>query len=294
MEDNKDKTIAGKPQSLSDKIREAREEAILLRETSEAYRREGVEQPAPPHKDALEAPTVVNAALGQMNNMLKVNADAAKEKSIELKEARKEADDAKTNLFTTQLEIIKDMHRSMQESQKEIAKSNSPEAAMAMVEKWESIIDRVKPHIAPESSYPPVRAGNDMQLTLQLEKMRQDHALALRKLDLEVGQSNNNFQLKMTQFTEDSNRRWQEYKDGVKFKENAYNGFSDLAASIAAGIDKERGVVSGNPDDEVIQAAVSGFKCQLCKTHVNIPEGAPSVTCPNPECSAEYKIKGGV
>lgn len=289
VHDNKDQTLDHEPESLANKIKKIHEDAILAGATKEAYKEVGLVSPETKGKPDGESPSVVGVALNQMTTMIKENNEMVKEKAKEVVAAHQEADEARANLFATQLEILKNMQSEMVESRKVISAQNSPEAAVAMVEKWEGIFNKWRPP-ATEKPTHVQHSGPSDEVTLKLEEMRQVHDLEMKKLDLQIAAQNNEFQLKMLQFNEDSQRRWKEYQDGTKFKENAYNGFSDLAASIAAGIDKERKGVASDTED-TIQATVTGFKCQGCGQHITIPEGAEKVVCETPGCGAEYAIK---
>jgi len=286
---DKDKHLAEQPESLAVKIKQAQEEAILTKATAQAYGLDAVKVEPAAAKTGEEAPSVVSVAMNQMNNMIKETTEMAKEKGTEVTQARKEADEARANLFTTQLSIIQEMHKSLMESQKQMVEQNSPEKSIATVEKWEGIISKFRPPPASEPSVHESKATTD-QTTITLEGMRESHELAMEEIRGNREQANNEFKLRMVQFEEDTKRRWGEYKDGVKFKENAYSGFSDLAASIAAGIDKERGIQSPGEEGS-IQATVEKFRCQLCGTGIDIPPGVEKVVCSKPECAAEYAIR---
>jgi len=289
VQDNRDKTLAQQPESLAARIKAAQDDALVMKATAQAYGLNEVKVDTGGHKGESEAPSVVSAAMTHMDSMIKETNEMSKEKEKELLQARKEADDARASLFTTQLQVIQNMQDSLMESQKRMSEQNSPEAAISTVEKWETIFNKFRPQVSNEPSAALAKGTSD-QTTITLEKMRQDHDREMKQIDLQITTLNNDFQLRMLQFNEDSRRRWKEYEDGNKLKENAFGGFSDLAASIAAGIDKERGVGTAAPE-ESIQAAVSGFKCQLCGTHVDIPEGVERVVCSKPGCGAEYAIK---
>ena len=289
MADNRDRTLAEQPESLAARIKRAQEDAMVMKATAQAYGFDAVKVEQGSSKSDSEAPSVVSAAMSQMNNMIKETTEMAKDTRKEVDIARKEADDARANLFTTQLTVIQNMQNNLMESQKRIGEQNSPESAVATVEKWETIFNKFRPQVTGEPTVATAKTSSD-ETTIILEKLRQQHNVELKKLDLQIAAQNNDFNLRMLQFNEDSRRRWKEYDDGNKFKEGAFGGFSDLAAAIAAGIDKERGVATA-AGEGTIQAAVSGFKCQVCGKHVDIPEGVEKVVCSNPECGAGYDIK---
>ena len=289
VQDNRDRSLANQPESLAARIKRVQEDAIEAKAVAQAFGLNEVKVEPASNKDDKEAPSVVNAALSQMNNMIKETSEMAKDKGTELKEARKDADEARSNLFTTQLQVIQQMQGSLLESQKRMSEQNSPEAAIAIVEKWESIFNKFRPQVTTDNPIATAKISSD-QTTITLEKMRQEHDLEMEKIKAAREEVNNRFQLQMLQFQDESRRKYKEYEDGVKFRNNAYNGFSDLAASIAAGIDKERGGQSA-VGEGIIEAAMSGFSCKNCGTHIDIPDGVSKVKCANSECGAEYKIE---
>jgi glycine cleavage system regulatory protein len=289
VQDNKDKTLSQEPESLSQKIKKVQEDAILAEATTEAYRQHGMKPPEEKPKGGEEAPSVVSVALNQMNNMIKETNEMAKAKSVEVTAARKEADDARTNLFTTQLAMINELHKNLMETQKKMGEMNSPESAMAMVEKWEGILNRFKPQLQPESTPVHAKVTTD-ETALKLEQMRQNHEIEMEKLRSDRQKADHEFELRMAQFQEEIRRHYREYEDSMKFRENAYNGFSDLAASIAAGIDKERGVAT-RVAENAAEPVLGGFNCELCGTHIDLMEGQEDYICPKDGCHATYKVK---
>jgi hypothetical protein len=289
VQDNSDRHLAERPESLAARIKRAQEDAIEAKAVAQAYGLSGVKGEEEGHKEEAEAPSVVNQAMNQMNNMIKETNEMAKQKNEELKEARTDADQARADLFKTQLEIIQQMQGSLMDAQKRMQEQNSPEAAVATVERWEGIFSKFRPQPPAESNVAVAKASSD-QTTIKLEEMKQAHEIQMEQMKGEREHQSQEFQLRMAQFNEETKRHYREYEDSVKLRSDAYGGFSDLVSAIAAGVDKERGGVA-TAAEEVIEAAVNGFRCQMCGTHIDIPEGAEKVTCPKPECGAEYSIR---
>lgn len=287
--DNKDKTLAEEPASLANRIKKARDQALEDIAVAQVYGLDVNQVSKGAATPNSEPASAVSTALNSMGNVITQANETSKEKTGEVQKARQEADDARTNLFSTQLQVIQSMQKSLIESQDKMSEHNSPEQALGIVQKWQEMLNTFQPKVAEKTvTVSPASNNNANEITLQ--KMRQDHETEMERLRGEREMQKEEFALRMAQFNEDTKRRYKEYDDGQKFKDNAFSGFSDLAASIAAGIDKDS---SGAPvtNEPTIQAAVSAFNCQSCGTHLDVAEGAETVVCPKAGCGAEYAIK---
>ncbi len=285
--DNRDKHLSDEEFSMAERIKRAQADALEAKTYMDTL---GI-KPADMGEKAGQGESiqsqVVSTALNKMGDMVGEADKRLKETGEKLETARKESDDAKAMLMKEQMDGLKQVLGGLQASIKEIEVKNSPEAAIATFEKWRNILNQF-PKEKEVVSAPPSAVSE--QTTITLEKMRQEHELAIEKLRSDREQANNEFRLKMQQFEEERERRIAEYRDNLKFRDNAVNGFSDLAASIAAGIDRNRGVAPA-AEEEIVQAAVSGFNCQMCGSHIDIPDGVDKVACPKKECGAMYDVK---
>ena len=245
--------------------------------------------------DTLQA-GVVGAVLTAMTGMNSALKETAETKEKEIKEARASEDTAKQNFFQLQADAINAARKEMTTLMQDIMAKNTPQAAIAGFRDFKAFFDEVAPKpVAPSDGGERAARMVDNQTALKLEEMHQNHALAMKKIDLEISQQQNAFQLQLTQFKEDSERRWQEYRDSKTLRSDALGGFQDLAAAIAAGIDKERGVgakAGDEPASPRLEATLKQFRCNLCQTVVNVddPEAA-SVACPNPECGTVFHLR---
>lgn len=288
VKDDKDEHLAAEKPTLTERLKKASEDALEARMTAQIYGgtpqggEGGGEKP-----ESLQA-SVVTSALTQMNNMVSEANMMAKEKEKEVIQARREADEARANLFTAQLVAIKNMQDGLAISSAKAAAQGTPEAMIATIEKYGTMMEKLKPKVSTASESVAATGVTDA-VRIEIEKMRQGHAFAMKGLELQMLNQNNQFSLQMAQFEEDSKRRWREYEDGRDLKQSALGGFGDLASAISAGISRERGGPTG--EEEVIQASVGSFPCEFCKTMVPVNGGASKAVCPNTECGASYNIK---
>ena len=245
---------------------------------------------------------VVSSVMVAMTNMQKQLADTAQKKEEDVKEARKNEDTTKQQFFQLQADILNAARAEMTTIMREIQTKNTPAGAIAGFKEFKAFFDDMSPKPPPSDGGEKTARMVDNQTALKLEEMHQNHALAMKKLDLEIGQQRDSFQLQLVQFKEDSERRWQEYRDGKALRGDALGGFQDFAAAIAAGIDKGRGVSAPHQGGIDSRAAsvpeehpglpLKQFKCQFCHNLVTVDDpDADSVLCPTPGCDTEFHLK---
>ena len=293
MVDNKDKNLGEEKLTITERVMEAQTQALevaamtktLGLNPQEILGGKEAKEPA----ESIQG-QVVSSALKTLGDMQTGLIKESDKKSELLDKARANEDEARTNLYTGQIAEITAMRKEVAEQYKAVQAQNTPQAAMASLKELQAFYENMKPAKTDEIHVQP-KGGISEQTTLTLEKMRYDHEKEKSVIDLKIAEMNNNFQIEMLKFNEESRRRWREYEDGQKFKQHGLQGFEDLAASIAAGIDRGRG---GQPSEEeaVIEVETSKFKCQFCKSEIEVGDGVGMVTCPNPECNAEYNVKG--
>jgi len=71
--------------------------------------------------------------------------EIAKDKQKEVDQARKEADEARANLYTTQLAQIQSMQKELIDTIQKVREQGTPEAAMGVIEKYQGMIEKLRP-----------------------------------------------------------------------------------------------------------------------------------------------------
>jgi len=286
MNEDKDKHLAEEKPTFAQRLQRSQEDAIEATVVAKTFG-VGTQENPPPKEDPIQA-QIVTAAFGQMNNIIDKSHQSDKDKEVALSKAREETTTAKTDLYNTQMAQLHLMQQTFADALQKAQTNNSPKAAMEAISAYQEMVEKLTPKPANDGNMA-VNRNMDSSLALQIEKMRQDHELEMKRFDKSITDQNNTFSLQMLQFQEDSRRRWREYEDGKEMKESAMSGFGDIAGALGAGITRERG--ESRRDDEVIQASVGSFPCEFCGTKVLVNPGESTVSCPKPECGASYNIQ---
>jgi len=240
--------------------------------------------------ESLQA-SIVKGAMSQqamiMDELHKQTAEANKE----LLEARKEREQAQTQLYNERISILQGEKQKLDAAAQQ---AKGVGAAPSELDAYKKVREALKEEIdelkkgAPPPSGPPL--GLSAETHIKLQEMSQNHELEMKRLDIELSRQDREFNIKLAEWQEESRRRWREYEDKVGMQQKGFDGFSDLAGAISSGIGKERETISRG-GEESIQALASQFPCQFCKTKVLIQPGELTATCPNEECGAIYNVK---
>jgi len=288
VKDDKDEHLAEEKPTFADKMKKASEDALEQKLIGQIYGGGSQGGDGGGGKaDSIQA-TVVTSALTQMNSMVHEANMMAKAKEGEIIQARKEADEARANLFTSQLATIQNMQKDLAAATAKAAEQGTPEAAMGVIKQYGAMMEELRPKVSTDGDAVAVktRVVSD-EVSIRLEEMRQGHEFKMEELKAQMANQNQQFQIQLLQFNEDSRRRWREYEDGKEMKQDALGGFSDLASALSAGISRERGIPAEG--EEVVEASVGSFPCEFCKTMVPVVSGSSLATCP--KCGASFNIK---
>lgn len=253
--------------------------------------------------------SIVNAAFGMMkdaNHEIREEA-ASKQKQIDV--AFQQRDEAKAQSLQVQLGQLMDSQRKLDEALASL-KAGAGTSAVSQLREAKELLAEVKKMAGEERQGPtsPVSVGLSAELQITIMKMQQDHDFAMKKMDLEIANSNRDWELKKAEFIDNKEFKQREYEDKVKSRETGMGGFSDILAAVATGLTAERTGIAA-PASSAIQAqppsaappvhvegqekppfkaAINKFPCQSCGYPVEITAGETVAKCES--CKAEYDI----
>jgi hypothetical protein len=250
------------------------------------------------------AATIVSKALDINQKTNEQLQEQVRHKEIDVANAIKEADRTKEQLMTIIASQVSGAVNKMEERLEEIKKGASQ---VAPPKSWIEQLRELKELEAvlnPDRHSPPPSPGlQDLTATLQLQQIKNEHELAMKKFDVELQRMQTDLQLRLTEMSENSKWKNREYEDDRKFKSSALEQVGDIAAGIAAGLGsaKVAGGIAGQPeaadDTQYDQpqkgrhsAVIEAFKCQTCGGDIKVPDEGDQVTCPNMECGTTYAL----
>lgn len=259
---------------------------------------EYAEKPKNEEGSSIQA-TIVNKAIEQGENAYKALERLTDKKDAEIEKARSETNKAKEELYSLQAAQLKEVAARVEKAMEELKAGGSPKTAIEVIHEAEVVADYINQHNIAKNGQTVVRSGEVSEETkITLEKMRMDHELALKQIDLQIAELNNKFNLELAEFKENSRRHWAEYENNNRFRQEGMQGLGDVVASIAAGINQERqGEVGSQPTriranrakaQPARETAPEEYECENCQTLIQVPPGASSFRCP--ECDTEYNV----
>jgi hypothetical protein len=146
--------------------------------------------------------------------------------------ARLEADKAKSDLFSITAQQIGGALENIKELRQEIKQGSPPRDLVTQVKEARELLTVLSP---PQPKEAPAPVGVDSTVTIALEKMRMDHEMTIKGLDLQLQKMNQEFQIQLSKINTDNSYKKQEYEDSKNFKSRGLDTLSDAAAAIAAG-----------------------------------------------------------
>lgn len=270
-----------------------------------------------PPEESLAA-SIVNKAMEISSQANQRVQDLANRNDESAQKARAEADKAKNDLFAIVSQQIGGALEKIEKMRDEIKTGSKPRDLAEEVKSARDLLTILQP---PQREAPVV-SGVDSNVTVTLEKMRMDHEMSLKNLDLQLQKMNQEFQLALAKLNSDESYRKREYEDNNSYRQRNMDTFSDIAASIAAGFGgnkdeereesievprespvgrrttaKDRNIVAppsiNNPgivNDKVNETgdAQESFECQNCGDTIFVKPGQKVVVCK--KCNSEYNI----
>jgi DNA-directed RNA polymerase subunit RPC12/RpoP/predicted Holliday junction resolvase-like endonuclease len=253
------------------------------------------------------AASIVNKALDVNLETNKNLQEQVNKRETDINEARREADKAKTELYSVIAGQVAGALDKLEKVQDEIRRG--PEKGQT-----KSLVDQVKEARdlllaltpEPKTGPPPVTSSNDLQLTITLETMKQNHEVNMKKLDLELQKMQTDLQLKLAEIADAAKWKEREYSEGSEFKKNALTQVTDVASAAVAAFNARNagagGAITGQPGQQQmtgqdtppgkgVTAVVRSFNCQKCGTEIVVPEDGSEVKCPTPGCGVKYGFK---
>lgn len=299
MSDDKGKNLGEKELSLADKIQkrveEVAEAAVVIKTLG--IRPDSLEGNAKEKDGADNLPaTLLTGALDAYKDAAKRAQETLDKKEADLKAARDSEDVAKAAYYQVQVDAVKETQARIEKALDELKKGGEPRDAVSILKEADDLIQHVnkmRPQPSTESKGTVVISE---ETQIRLEEMRQAHDIEMKKLDIQISQMNQDFQIRLAEFQDNRTAKMREYDDRKDFRNRGLEGFEDLAHSMAQGLTREReGSVSTkgrkSVAEETVQAAVRQFSCQFCGTKIPVKSDSESVTCPNDECGAQYEVK---
>lgn len=270
--------------SLADKIlahKERMKEAELVTQASDEG--EG-------GKGESLATTIVTKSIDATDKAVaRLNEDTATLKK-EIAEGRLEAQNNWKLFIDEKLERIKDAEAQAAKSAQKAGEAGAPPDVFAVYDKVQGELAKLLASQPPPAAEAQTGIKDETRITLA--RMELDQTRVLAEIQAQQQQHQQEFAIRMAEFTEESKRRWAEYNDGKRFKEQGLSGFQDLAAAIGAGIRQDQGEAAGIAEESSLEASLGSFPCQFCHTNIEVPPGTQKVVCPNEECGATFNLKG--
>lgn len=233
--------------------------------------------------------SIVTTAMQQQKVIMDQLNQQVAEANKELLAARKEREEAQTQLYNERISILQGEKQKLDET----AKAAGPKAPKSEMEAYRDIraelqkeIDELKKNAPPPATGAGTGVSDATQITLK--KLELDQAKVLEGMQADRADKQQAFDLKLREFDEDSKRRWAEYADSRAFRQQGIEGVTDLVGAIGAGITKE--MPPGKGKAGAVEASISQFPCQICGTLIPVEPGETHVFCSNEECKAEYDI----
>lgn len=248
------------------------------------------------------AATVVKEAMANSAKLVERANEMADRKDTAALEARKEADKSKTDLYALMFQEMSKTSADLRAVMANIDKDKPPPRdAISAIKEAKDLLTLMGGEMGlGGNKQPPPTLSPDPQFAMQLEQMRENHDLAMKKFDAEMKEADRKFQLQMAQFQEDTRYKRQEYDDGKKRGGAIMENVMDIGQSILAGVgggtakevSQEAPESGDNQEEPAIKAMVKSFPCQFCQTPIAVPDDGNEVTCPNEECGAKFTING--
>lgn len=284
----KEPTIADKIAKKAEEIAEGRLMAQVIADASGTSNRGGGGGESVTATIVTKAMDVQEKLFGMVQDE-KVKSDALKAKADEDRgKAMEQYHDEREKTLTRLVETVN-------ETLKTVQAGGSPKSADTILGQVETVMGWLQARTPPDTT-PKPQSGVSDALQIQLLNSKQAHELEMKKLDVQIAEITTKFNFELKKFDEEAKSRWHQWEAGQKTREKGLEGFQDLAGAIAAGIRGERNGSAAVEHEapagaEAVQAAISSFPCQFCKTPVKIKPGELKAVCDNPVCKAEYDIK---
>lgn len=237
------------------------------------------------------ATSIVTESMKQQKIVLDQLQQQISEAHKDLLEARKEREEAQTQLYNERISILQGQKGELDKKAEQAKEAGVPKSQIEIYREirgeLQAEIDELKKQQPQEGEKTEVQKGLSEGATIELERMRNEQARLLTQMRLEADDRKREWDIKMLELTEESQRRWAEYKDNKQFREQAASGLQDLASSIGAGMKRER---AGGGGEAELEAHMTQFPCQACGTMIKIEPGDTMAKCPNEQCQAVYTI----
>ncbi len=294
----------GDAMDFADKLIAKQEKVIALQTTAKAF---GVapiaevkeEKVAVKEPETLQA-TIVTGAMNQSKEMVK---EMREDKAIidaNLQKARASEDAAKTQFYQFQANLITGVQEDLKGALATLRDQASPQGIAQTIKAYKDVSHELGIVEPKTEAKTPVGVPYDIQL--QINKIQNDHEMAMKKLDLEINRQTNEFSLRRLDQDEDRSLKRQEYEDKKKFLDTGLSGLQDLATSVASAIDLDLGGAppsgkgaavkeKGAAHEPEVEVTVAAFPCPTCGTMVLVEEGINFAVCPNQQCKTGFNVK---
>ncbi len=241
---------------------------------------------------------IVKSAMDNSTQLVKQANDMAQYKDKEAQESRQIANKSQLDLYGM---MLSEITHSRSDLAGLIDKLNSkteapPRDAVSIMKEAKELLTLMGGDVFGVRSAPPPHQGNSA-VEVQLETLKQAHALALKQLDFTMAEADRKFQLQMLQFQEDTKWKREEHEENKGKGKETIDSLMDIGQSILAATTAGSGVgVQAAPHQVAAEAAegpaitltATKYPCQFCHAILDISEAGDKATCPG--CGAEFKI----
>ena len=282
---NKDKPSIS--ERVADKLVEAKELEMIKNAMS------GNEQ----RGDSLATGIVIKSMDIQGQAVTELNKTVGKLQD-EIKEANRIAASANQALLEEKINSLKFMYDQTEVAKKKAEDAGAPPSvfdSFRMVRKELQEFQDSQPRPLPVA-----QAFPSDETRMALQRMEQEQARELARMQDERIARDREWQLRLREFDDNSKRQWAEYHDKKQFQAQGLSGLEDLLGSVTAGINRETGVATGPPKEKTsgppesgphLEATITQFPCARCGEMVTVQPGASESFCDNEDCQSVYKIE---
>lgn len=284
-----------KKPTLAEQLEEVQEKAILGKAAS------NILNAGTSSEGESLATSIVTKSMETQSELLKQMREDASGLKKEVKEANQAASNMQWELLQKTLEDIKEAQRKADESAKAAAAAGAPKDAFGYYNQVKEELSKLVQSL-PQKEPAPQNAGGMSDATqIRLKELELEQLRILEEIRQENQRANQEFQLKLAEFSDNKELRKMEYEDKRRFRQEGLQGLTDFATAIGASISAERGVPA-ETSEEVARpsrvktgkeetAYIGAFDCAECGKEVLVTAGQNIATCPG--CGAKYTVDRG-
>ncbi len=245
--------------------------------------------------------TIVTKAMDTQDKAIQRMESDAKELKDEVKEANQAVANMQWELLNEKLGRIEEAQKKSDESAKNAAAAGAPKDAFGYYNQVKDELGKLVQSLPQKEPAPQHGGGMSDATQIRLKELELEQVRILEEIRQENQRANQEFQLKLAEFSDNKELRKMEYEDKRRFRQEGLQGLTDFATAIGASISAERGVPA-ETSEEVARpsrvktgkeetAYIGAFDCAECGKEVLVTAGQNIATCPG--CGAKYTVDRG-